>query len=205
MKHKFIKKHKLHLFDIIEQFEYMFFPGGNIMRENEIRVIIKSNNVILEFPKCEILTSAFIGKNGYTKNKEEGDGCTPIGKFSLGLMLGTHSNILNEKYNYIKINNNMYWIDDSNSKYYNRLVDVTKVKRDWNSAEHLADYPVQYEYLIEIKINELNNPNKGSAIFLHCSNGESTQGCIAINNKVMKKIVENINENTKINIILQNK
>ena len=74
------------------------------MRENEIRVIIKSNNVILEFPKCEILTSAFIGKNGYTKNKEEGDGCTPIGKFSLGLMLGTHSNILNEKYNYIKIN-----------------------------------------------------------------------------------------------------
>ena len=175
------------------------------MRENEIRVIIKSNNVILEFPKCEILTSAFIGKNGYTKNKEEGDGCTPIGKFSLGLMLGTHSNILNEKYNYIKINNNMYWIDDSNSKYYNRLVDVTKVKRDWNSAEHLADYPVPSEYLIEIKINELNNPNKGSAIFLHCSNGESTQGCIAINNKVMKKIVENINENTKINIILQNK
>ena len=78
------------------------------MRENEIRVIIKSNNVILEFPKCEILTSAFIGKNGYTKNKEEGDGCTPIGKFSLGLMLGTHSNILNEKYNYIKINNNIY-------------------------------------------------------------------------------------------------
>lgn len=175
------------------------------MRENEIRVIIKSDNVTLEFPKCEIVTSAFIGKNGYTKNKKEGDGCTPIGKFSLGLMLGTHNNILNERYNYIKINNNMYWVDDSNSKYYNRLVDVTKVKRDWNSAEHLADYPIQYEYLIEIKVNELNIANKGSAIFLHCNNGEATQGCIAINNKVMKKIVENINENTKINIILRNK
>ena len=99
------------------------------MKENEIRVIIKSNNVILEFPKCEILTSAFIGKNGYTKNKEEGDGCTPIGKFSLGLMLGTHSNILNEKYNYIKINNkNIYIKSNKNIHILNKLLQEIKNK-----------------------------------------------------------------------------
>ena len=47
----------------------------------------------------------------------------------------------------------MYWIDDSKSKYYNKLVDITKTKKDWNSAEHLIDYPIEYEYLVEIKTN----------------------------------------------------
>ena len=44
-------------------------------------------------------------------------------------MLGTHDKICNLNYNYEKINSNMYWIDDSNSKYYNKLVDITKVKK----------------------------------------------------------------------------
>lgn len=57
---------------------------------------------------------------------------------------------------YIQITSDLYWIDDINSIYYNRLVDIQKVKRDWNSAEHLIDYPKQYEYAIEIKSNKEN-------------------------------------------------
>ena len=173
------------------------------MIDNEIIVLINSNNTILKFPKCNIEIPAFIGKNGPTLNKKEGDDCTPIGEFNFGLLLGTHDRISNENYSYTKINSNMYWVDDSNSIYYNKLVDITKVKKDWNSAEHLIDYPIQYEYLIEIKSNPLNIPNKGSAIFLHCSNNTATHGCIAINRNDMKKLVNNIDKNTKINIIQQ--
>ena len=121
----------------------------------------------------------------------------------MGLLLGTHNEILNKKYNYTKINSNLYWVDDYNSKYYNKLVDITKVEEDWNSAEHLIDYPIQYEYLIEIKSNPFNIPNKGSAIFLHCSNDTLTHGCIAINRKDMEKLVNNIDKNTIINIMKQ--
>lgn len=172
------------------------------MVDNEIKVLIGSNNTVLKFPKCNIEAPAFIGKNGPTTNKREGDDCTPVGKFDLGLLLGTHNKISNEKYDYMKINSDMYWVDDSNSIYYNKLVDITKVKKDWNSAEHLIDYPVQYEYLVEIKSNPLNVPNKGSAIFLHCSNNTATHGCISISKENMKKLINNIDKNTKINILL---
>lgn len=171
------------------------------MTDNEIEVLVYSNNAVLRFPKCNIEVPAFIGKNGATLNKQEGDDCTPVGEFELGLLLGMHNEIFNENYSYIQINSNMYWVDDSNSIYYNKLIDITKVKKDWNSAEHLIDYPVQYEYLVEIKSNPLNIPSKGSAIFLHCSNNNVTHGCVAINRNDMKKLINNIDEETKIKIL----
>ena len=67
---------------------------------------------------------------------------------------------LNDNIKYIEINKNLYWVDDIYSKYYNQLVDITKVKKDWSSAEHLIEYPKQYEYAIEIKANSNNLPGK---------------------------------------------
>ena len=98
-------------------------------------------------------------KNIPTDTKKESDGKTPSGKFELGLAFGMHKKEeikipLNIKY--IQITSDLYWIDDINSIYYNKLVDIQKVKREWNSAEHLIDYPKQYEYAIEIKSNKEN-------------------------------------------------
>lgn len=172
--------------------------------DNKIYVLVKKGNKgILKFPKHDIETIAYIGKNGVTTEKQEGDGKTPLGEFKLGIMLGTH--IMQKDVNglkYLKITKDMYWVDDSKSKYYNQLVNILEVEKDWNSAEHLIDYPIQYEYLIEIKTNPNNIPEKGSAIFLHCTNNKPTAGCIAINKDSMKKIIESINENTKIEILL---
>ena len=69
---------------------------------------------------------------------------------------------------------------------------ITKVKKDWNSSEHLIEYPKQYEYAIEIKTNPKNIPGKGSAIFLHCSAERPTAGCIAIDAKFMKFLLDRI-------------
>ena len=66
------------------------------MIDNEIKVLIGSNNTVLKFPKCNMEVPAFIGKNGPTTNKREGDDCTPVGKYDLGLLLGTHNKIYNE-------------------------------------------------------------------------------------------------------------
>ncbi len=134
-----------------------------IETNNKIKVIIEDNNdAILEFPKCNIKTKAYIGKNGATPKKQEGDGKTPIGEFELGIAMGMHNNqeILNKKIEYKQITNNMYWVDDSKSKYYNKLVDISQTKKDWESSEYLIDYPLQYEYLVEIKTNPKNEPKK---------------------------------------------
>ena len=82
----------------------------------------------------------------------------------------------------------------------NKLVNISLARKEWNSAEHLIEYPIQYEYLIEIKTNPNNIPGKGSAIFLHCSNNELTAGCIAVEKEIMKKLINNIDEHTKIEI-----
>lgn len=154
----------------------------------ENKIYVYTNKNILTFPKWGIKTHAYIGKNGVTNNKIEGDGKTPLGEFELGIILSMQKDITE----------NMYWVDDPKSKYYNRLVDITKVQKDWNSAEHLIDYPIEYEYLIEIKTNPNNIAGKGSAIFLHCENKKPTAGCIAIDRNIMKKMIENIDDKTKI-------
>ncbi len=189
----------------------------------KLEVFDNQNNLLLT-------TEAFIGQEGLTKDKKEGDKQTPVGTFELGLLFGTHkkeilkrnyildceekksvsildykekinNNIFN--YNYIEINKNLYWVDDVKSKYYNKLVDISNVEKDWDSAEHLISYKNEYEYAIEIKINPKNIRGKGSATFLHCSTGKPTAGCIAIDKKYMEKIFSLIDENTKI-IIKEN-
>ena len=171
------------------------------MKENIIYIYqTKLNNYKLFYPKYHIKTKAYIGKNGLTENKQEGDLKTPIGTFDIGIKMSIkpHKNCLN-------ITKNHYWIDDINSKYYNQLVDIKNTKKDWNSAEHLIDYKKTYQYLIEIKTNPNNIPGKGSAIFLHCKTKKYTHGCIAIKKKIMKKLINLVDTETKICISKQYK
>ena len=175
-----------------------------IIKLNSIKVRVnKQNEGIIKFPNYNINGTAFFGKNGLTKDKKEGDLKTPIGKFKLGIILGMKPKDeikLDEKLNYKQITKNMYWVDDSKSKYYNQLVDITEVEKDWKTAEHLIDFPEQYEYLIEIKTNPKNIPEKGSAIFLHCSKKKYTAGCVSTDSKTMQELLTKINKKTMIEI-----
>lgn len=164
---------------------------------------IKNSIAVLELQKddCIILkATAMVGKNGVTKKHIERDGKTPLGIYELGAIFGTHSIEEMQIKDYIKINEHLYWVDDINSKYYNKMVDITNIKRDWNSAEHLIEYQEQYEYAIEIKTNPKNIPGEGSAIFLHCSTGRPTEGCIAIDRECIIKLIECIRKYGKNNI-----
>ena len=146
-----------------------------------------------------LITNAFIGENGTTTEKIEGDKKTPLGLFNLGICFGTHNkNKINKKLKYFEINDNQYWVDDSSSIYYNKLIDITQTAKNWNSAEHLSNYPKQYEYAIEILANPENIPNKGSAIFLHCSVNHPTSGCVSIKSEDMIFLLNLISADTKI-------
>ena len=160
--------------------------------------------LILYKGKQEILkTEAFVGKNGVTSSHIEGDGKTPLGIYELGIIFGTHSMEEIQIENYVQINDNLYWVDDIDSKYYNKLINIRNVKKDWISAEHLIDYPKQYEYAIEIKVNPQDVRGRGSAVFLHCSVNKPTQGCIAVDKEVMKKIVNFVKSEGKDNLNIQ--
>lgn len=171
-------------------------------KDNIIYVKINNNNVAtLEFPEHSIKSTAYIGKNGYTTSTYEGDKKTLLGEFDFGLAIGTHSEEeMKDKLNieYRKITDTMDWVDDPTSPYYNQLMDTKITNKTWKSAEHLIDFPVDYELAVEIKINPNNIPYKGSAVFLHCNTGKPTLGCVGVPREIMENLIQYIDKDTKI-------
>jgi L,D-peptidoglycan transpeptidase YkuD (ErfK/YbiS/YcfS/YnhG family) len=142
-------------------------------------------------------TSAYVGQAGITYSKRESDRKTPAGVYSFGTGFGVAGNP-GTNISYRQLTNNDYWVDDSNSKYYNSWVRGDTPNRDWNSAEHMIDHPNPYKYGIVINYNTYNTiPGNGSAIFLHCKT-QPTPGCVAIPENYMVSLLRQINSSARI-------
>lgn len=130
--------------------------------------------------KSEVLcrVSGCVGTQGVSADASEYASYTPKGLYPLGTGFGICDDP-GTGLDYIKVNDNSYWVDDVNSKYYNQYVEGTEGK-DWSSAEHLIEYSGAYDYCVFIEYN--TNPvvsGKGSAFFLHVGT-TPTAGCVAI-------------------------
>ncbi len=139
-----------------------------------------------------------IGKKGITKNKFEGDFCTPSGKFKIGTLYWRKDRVKLPKTKLFckKIKKNMGWCNDSRSKYYNKEIKINKKIK----YEKLYRSDHKYDYFILIKYNYKKTiKNKGSAIFIHLTkNYRPTAGCIALKKKDFLILAKLVNQNTKI-------
>lgn len=145
-----------------------------------------------------LAAEGFIGRNGLGKTKE-GDGKTPTGIFPLQQAFGIERNPGTIK-NYTRVNRHHYWVDDLNSQYYNQLVRDDHVKKDWKSAEHLANYKIQYAFSLVIGYNAECVKGVGSGIFLHCSANKPTAGCVAVPQNTMISILKELKQDCIISI-----
>ena len=120
-----------------------------------------------------------IGRAGLGKTKE-GDNKSPVGVFNLGTAFGQGGAPEGSNWPWIEIDENDYWVEDSNSAYYNSYVDIETTQKDWKKAEKLMID--KYRLALEVKYNPDNKPGIGSAIFLHVWGGENalTGGCTAM-------------------------
>ena len=149
-------------------------------------------------------TEGVWGLNGCTDDKREGDKKTPCGVYHFNQAFG----ILDDPgavLPYHKVTEDDYWVDDPDSRHYNRMVNASQVEKDWNSAEHLIQVSPYYNYALSLTYNEEAVPGKGSAIFLHCTaeGYPGSSGCICIPEPEMKTILCQADERTKI-VILEN-
>lgn len=144
-------------------------------------------------------TNAYIGSAGAGKTKE-GDKKTPLGTFNLTTPFGILDDPGAKMGGYIKVKKTHYWCATSSSKYYNQLVDTSKVNYSASkSDEHLIDYQGVYDYCLFVDYNASGTSGRGSAIFLHCMGSKtSTGGCIAVPKRVMIKLLETLDEGAKI-------
>ncbi len=122
--------------------------------------------------------------------KKEGDGRSPAGLFRLGNGFGYQEFKIN--FPYEKYNKNDLCVDDSKSKFYNTIIDKTKVKKDYNSFEHMKLKNNLYKYGITVQHNPNNIPKSGSCIFIHIKSpsGKGTAGCTAMRESKIIKILK---------------
>lgn len=139
-------------------------------------------------------TGGYVGKQGIGKERE-GDEKTPRGLYTLDEAFGTKPDLGNFKVPYLQVNDGHYWVGDSNSPLYNTMADIRQTGQVFDTAasEHLSTYGGKaYHYCMAVGYNKERTPYKGSAIFLHCTDGPGTGGCIAIPEEAMVTVLQNI-------------
>ncbi len=166
-----------------EQIVLVDYESGSSAR---LSIHEKQEGVWKQFYSC----GAYVGRNGIGKTKE-GDGKTPTGTYNLTQPFGIKADP-GAKMDYTKVTKYHYWCGASGTKYYNQLVDEREVDRKHTSSdEYLIDYKGVYNYCMFIDYNASGESGKGSCIFLHCKGSKnSTAGCIAVDEKVMKGIIQ---------------
>ena len=142
-------------------------------------------------------------KKGIGRKRNEGDLITPIGLFKIKYVLYRKDKVkILTKLKKKVIKKNMGWCDDPQSKQYNKLIKLPfKYK-----YEKLYKRENIYDIILVLNYNmEPVKKNKGSAIFIHVAEKKfkKTEGCVAIKKVNLKKLIKEINPDTKVKIFLQ--
>lgn len=125
--------------------------------------------------------------------KREGDGKAPAGVFQLGNAFGYASTGQpGWKMPYISLTPSIECVDDTSSKFYNRVVDGGAVSRDWKSSEHMRREDELYRWGVVVDHNaDPPRAGEGSCIFLHIWRGpaQGTVGCTAMPREQLESVL----------------
>lgn len=147
------------------------------------------------------------GSNGISADKKEGDKKTPEGFFAPTTVFGIKDDP-GSRMGYHKLVRGDLWVDDSESPYYNKMVNTATTPKNWKSAENMIEEAPFYNYGIALNYNEESIPYKGSAIFIHCTKtkyDEYSAGCIRIPEEYMKKLIQSTDADTRFFIMANQK
>jgi D-alanyl-D-alanine dipeptidase len=118
--------------------------------------------------------------------KREGDGKSPAGIFRLKQGFGYAPFAIAYPYRVYKESD--HCVDDIKSKYYNQIVDSTRVKADYKSYEKMKFPKDFYRYGIVVDHNPKRVRGAGSCIFIHIKS-IPTAGCTVMSQKQIKQIL----------------
>lgn len=179
----------------VEMLKKVSVPENNLTASNGSANLEKSANVKIKWKKI-VSCNGYTGAKGLEKEKQ-GDQKTPAGTFNITMAFGRKKSPGTSGISYTELNQYHYWSSEKDT--YNQFVDVRTLNRSQMGGEHLINYNPQYNYALALDYNRKCIYLKGAAIFLHCTGSRTyTQGCIAVPEKIMKKIVRNTTNHTKI-------
>jgi L,D-peptidoglycan transpeptidase YkuD (ErfK/YbiS/YcfS/YnhG family) len=140
------------------------------------------------------------GRTGYGglvvgNRRKQGTGMTPLGSYGLISSFGTHRRAGTWDLPYRKIRKGDFWVEDNQSKYYNRYRNQSQGGFRWrlksgpNTSERLTDFPVQYEYVVNTSFNYSQVRHRGAGIFLHVNGSGATAGCVSVPRTFMRSML----------------
>lgn len=126
--------------------------------------------------------------------KKEGDNKAPAGIFHLGPAFGYAAPERASwiKLQYVPVTKSTEGVDDPRSRYYNQLVDRSKIARvDWQSSEKMLRADDLYKWGLVVAHNPAATPSAGSCIFLHIwrNSSAATAGCTAMPERNLVKLL----------------
>jgi D-alanyl-D-alanine dipeptidase len=131
-------------------------------------------------------------------HKMEGDNKAPAGIFRLGPAFGYASADRARwvKLRYVALTKNTEGVDDPQSRYYNQLIDRSKIARvDWRTSEKMLRADDLYKWGLFVAHNASAKPGAGSCIFLHIwrNSSAATAGCTAMRERNLVKLLHWLN------------
>ncbi len=135
----------------------------------------------------------YVGVNGFSPDKVEGDMKTPEGAFKIGTCFGKSDDI-KTGLDFYKYDSKDVWVDDPASEYYNTH-QREPADGKWKSAENFSKMKNGvYDAFFSIMYNTDNIKNKGSAIFFHIVNPampiKFTLGCVSTERSKLMTILK---------------
>jgi D-alanyl-D-alanine dipeptidase len=126
--------------------------------------------------------------------KKEGDNKVPAGMFHLGPAFGYAAADRASwiKLQYVALTKSTEGVDDPHSRYYNQLVDRSKIARvDWQTSEKMLRADDLYKWGLVVAHNSAATPGAGSCIFLHIwrNSSAATVGCTAMPERNLVKFL----------------
>jgi len=123
--------------------------------------------------------------------KKEGDGKAPAGIFTLKQAFGYNPYVV--KYPYEVYRATDHCVDDVKSKLYNKIVNSSKITKDYKSFEHMKFAKNYYKYGIVVNHNHIDEAGAvkgaGSCIFIHIKK-IPTAGCTVMDEDEMKALIK---------------
>ncbi len=136
-----------------------------------------------------------IGESGFTPKagepvKREGDGRAPAGIFKISKAFGYAARV-RTKMPYLQADKELICVDDSESKYYNQILDKNE-SDDPKSFEWMRRDDKLYKFGLVVDHNTQAKKSAGSCIFFHIQKSKTapTAGCSAMKENDLRTIIK---------------
>ena len=152
--------------------------------------------------KMILQAPGYVGLEGMGK-ADSYHATTPIGTFTIDKAFGIADDP-GCQMEYTKVTEDDYWSGDMREgMHFNEFVNIKDVPDlDTEESEHLIDYTYEYKYCLNMGYNSECVPGEGSCFFFHCMSlvKPYTGGCVAVNEAIMKVIMQKVKDGCKITI-----